>query len=293
MLVSSYLDNLGSPAVVTDESGNVIKEYRYYAFGELRSQSGVFSTDYSFTGYLKEETGNHYAKMRYYEGGIGRFLRVDPLGALNPYVYCGNDPLNFVDPEGMFAEMAGPTDIGERLEGEGSGLFGSFGDWCSGGGPEQEDLFNEFMDELQDLQERVDNYLREKFGDNYQEVIGNNIEKFIEAINYIDVNGTFGNWVGGTGGLIFTKDGIHPYVGFGLVGTPMKVSFSLTFSSDPVSLGWNAAIQGTRGISAQMGIHCYSMTGWTELGGGWPQGVSLTAIYVFKPFKPIWWKHLQ
>ena len=101
MLVSSYLDNLGSPAVVTDESGNVIKEYRYYAFGNLRSQSGSFNTDYSFTGYLKEETGNHYAKMRYYEGGIGRFLRVDPLGALNPYAYCGNDPLNFVDPEGL------------------------------------------------------------------------------------------------------------------------------------------------------------------------------------------------
>ncbi|MCK4422084.1 hypothetical protein KAW48_09825, partial [candidate division WOR-3 bacterium] len=31
----------------------------------------------------------------------GRFLRVDPLGALNPYVYCGNDPLNFVDPWGL------------------------------------------------------------------------------------------------------------------------------------------------------------------------------------------------
>ncbi|MCK4528127.1 hypothetical protein KAW18_12215, partial [candidate division WOR-3 bacterium] len=35
------------------------------------------------------------------EGGIGRFLRVDPLGALNPYVYCNNDPLNFVDPWGL------------------------------------------------------------------------------------------------------------------------------------------------------------------------------------------------
>ena len=100
MLVSSYLDNLGSPAVVTDNSGNVQKQYRYYAFGNLRAQSGSFNTDYSFTGYLKEETGNHYAKMRYYEGGIGKFMRVDPLGALNPYVYCGNDPLNFVDPEG-------------------------------------------------------------------------------------------------------------------------------------------------------------------------------------------------
>ena len=67
-----HLDNRGSPAVVTDDSGNVKKQYHYYAFGELRAQSGSFNTDYSFTGYLKEETGTHYAKMRYYEGGIGR-----------------------------------------------------------------------------------------------------------------------------------------------------------------------------------------------------------------------------
>ncbi|MCK4421096.1 RHS repeat-associated core domain-containing protein, partial [candidate division WOR-3 bacterium] len=144
-----HLDNRGSPAVVTDDSGNVKKQYHYYAFGELRAQSGAFSTDYSFTGYLKEETGAHYAKMRYYEGGIGRFLRPDPLGALNPYAYCGNDPLNFVDPEGMSKEIAGSMDTGERLEGEGNGFGESFGDWCSGGGPEQEDITNEYMDEIQ------------------------------------------------------------------------------------------------------------------------------------------------
>jgi len=103
---TSYLhfDNRGSPVVVTDEEGSVMKQYRYYAFGDLRSQSGSFNTDYSFTGYLKEETGNHYAKMRYYEGGIGRFLRPDPLGGLNPYLYCGNDPMNFVDPWGVMEE---------------------------------------------------------------------------------------------------------------------------------------------------------------------------------------------
>jgi len=60
-----HLDNRGSPVVVTNNSGNVQKQYRYYAFGELRSQSGSFNTDYSFTGYLSEETGTHYAKMRY------------------------------------------------------------------------------------------------------------------------------------------------------------------------------------------------------------------------------------
>jgi len=99
-----YLDNRGSPVVVTDEEGSVKKQYRYYAFGKLRAQPGSFNTDYSFTGYLKEETGTHYARMRYYEGGIGRFLRPDPIGirgGINPYVYCNNDPLNFVDPWGL------------------------------------------------------------------------------------------------------------------------------------------------------------------------------------------------
>ena len=63
--------NKGESKIYTPLEMVIRMKYRYYAFGELRSQSGSFNTDYSFTGYLSEETGTHYAKMRYYEGGMG------------------------------------------------------------------------------------------------------------------------------------------------------------------------------------------------------------------------------
>ena len=42
-------------------------------------------------------------RARWYDSGIGRWLSKDPIGlegGLNLYVFCGNDPVNFVDPNG-------------------------------------------------------------------------------------------------------------------------------------------------------------------------------------------------
>ena len=42
-------------------------------------------------------------RARWYDSNIGRWLSKDPIGlegGLNLYVFCGNDPVNFVDPDG-------------------------------------------------------------------------------------------------------------------------------------------------------------------------------------------------
>ena len=47
------------------------------------------------------ETGLHNSRARMYDLFMKRFYAVDPmLEFASPYVYCGNDSVNFVDPSG-------------------------------------------------------------------------------------------------------------------------------------------------------------------------------------------------
>ena len=43
-------DHLGSASVVTDASGNILGENRYYPFGETRVSTGTILTDKLYTG---------------------------------------------------------------------------------------------------------------------------------------------------------------------------------------------------------------------------------------------------
>jgi|GEM_PF-5189392 len=64
---------------------------------------------YGFTGREYEtNTGLYYYRARYYNPAIGRFLQPDPIGyydSLNLYQYCGNNPVNWIDPWGLLPTM--------------------------------------------------------------------------------------------------------------------------------------------------------------------------------------------
>ena len=54
--------------------------------------------------YFDSETGLHYNWHRYYDPGLGRYLRPDPIGlvgGIDLYGYAGNDPVSVVDPWGL------------------------------------------------------------------------------------------------------------------------------------------------------------------------------------------------
>ncbi len=70
-----------------------------------------------FTGYQKDnETNLDFAEARMYANNFGRFTAVDPLSAsgkssdpqsFNRYIYVMNNPMTFVDPEGLCAAPSG------------------------------------------------------------------------------------------------------------------------------------------------------------------------------------------
>ena len=95
--------------MILDEKGVVQKAYDYYPFGmQLRTYQPGDPATFTFTGKQLDQDGGldwYYFGARFYDPEVGRFLGVDPLAekypALNPYQYTKNNPLKYVDRDGM------------------------------------------------------------------------------------------------------------------------------------------------------------------------------------------------
>lgn len=60
---------MGSPVVVTNSSGDAVKNYHYYPFGKISEETGSLANTHKFTGKeLVSETGlgHYYSDARYY-----------------------------------------------------------------------------------------------------------------------------------------------------------------------------------------------------------------------------------
>ena len=119
---TSYLttDHLGSPRVITDQSGTVTSRRDFHPFGEevftvQRTQGLGYTADtirQKFTGYERDiESELDFAQARYYFQNQGRFMSVDLIAgvrtnpqSLNRYSYVMNQPLRFNDPSGHLPE---------------------------------------------------------------------------------------------------------------------------------------------------------------------------------------------
>jgi RHS repeat-associated protein len=98
------VDGLASTANLCDEDGNLIGEYTYDAYGNVRAQSGD-QTEFSFAGEQSDPNGLAFLRARYYDPEIGRFLGPDPASQPpNVYVYALGNPVTFVDPTGFTGE---------------------------------------------------------------------------------------------------------------------------------------------------------------------------------------------
>jgi RHS repeat-associated protein len=103
-------DRLGSVRQIINSSGSVVKYCTFEPFGESIESGGTFDDPFGFTGqYLDAETGEYYLRARQYDPAIARFTARDSVfGSLeqpltmHKYLYCRNEPVNRIDPEGLW-----------------------------------------------------------------------------------------------------------------------------------------------------------------------------------------------
>ncbi len=96
-------DHLGSTRAALDADGNVVARYEYAPHGETALAAGAAAeARYRYTGHpYDEEQGLYETPARGYDPTLGRFLSVDPQRQdASPYVYAGNNPVLYKDPNG-------------------------------------------------------------------------------------------------------------------------------------------------------------------------------------------------
>lgn len=109
-----HTDGLGSVIALTDDTGAVKTRYFYDADGNVTMTGTPSTNPFQYTGQENDGTGLYYYKARYYSPQLRRFISEDPIefevgDDLNRYTYVGNNPVNFVDPDGT---MRLPPGIG-------------------------------------------------------------------------------------------------------------------------------------------------------------------------------------
>lgn len=132
--ITSFLhtDGLGSISDVSTINGALVTARQYDAWGRHRNGTTPSAKDLKlgYTGHHHDiETGLTYARARYYDADLGRFISRDsyegtPADApsLHRYAYAQANPLRYVDPDGhevVPAELAdglwqGTTELGRR-----------------------------------------------------------------------------------------------------------------------------------------------------------------------------------
>ncbi|QDT46981.1 tRNA(Glu)-specific nuclease WapA precursor [Symmachiella dynata] len=105
-------DGHGSTRALADETAAIVERYSYTAYGlPVGFDPAVAQTALLYSGEWFEATvGLQYLRARWYDPNDGRFNRLDPFSgnlsdpqSLHKYLYTHGDPVNSIDPTGMFS----------------------------------------------------------------------------------------------------------------------------------------------------------------------------------------------
>jgi RHS repeat-associated protein len=105
-------DGHGSVRGFTDATAQLTDTYAYDAFGTLIEKTGTTVNSYLYAGeQFDADLGFYYNRARYLNVQTGRFISQDSYegdkfdpSSLHKYLYTHNNPVNGVDPTGMFLD---------------------------------------------------------------------------------------------------------------------------------------------------------------------------------------------
>jgi RHS repeat-associated protein len=153
--VYNYSDHIGNVRLSYSKDAvlntlQILEESHYYAFGLKHKGYNMTKMDYSLQGFIKvcstcpekykyKYNGKEYQDelglnmydygARNYDPAIGRWSSIDPLAETSrrysPYVYALNNPVYFIDPDGMQADNPESKPSEEEEEGEEGGSTAS------------------------------------------------------------------------------------------------------------------------------------------------------------------------
>ena len=118
-----HTDHLGSSSWITYSDGSAVQHLHYLPWGEdfVNKKSSSFEgARYTFSAKEKDaETQYSYFGAQYYSSELSIWLSVDPMAHKYPhqsnYVYCRNNPIRLIDPNGMFDIETGTIEKGDNL----------------------------------------------------------------------------------------------------------------------------------------------------------------------------------
>ena len=97
-------DHLGNVRVMIDSIGAIQQQTDYLAFGSVINYNNLTKNKYLYQGKEYQSDANWLDfGARMYDPTIGRWFNPDPMSQMvSPYDYNGGDPINRIDPDGMF-----------------------------------------------------------------------------------------------------------------------------------------------------------------------------------------------
>ncbi|MHC4075962.1 MAG: RHS repeat domain-containing protein [Planctomycetota bacterium] len=108
-------DRLGSVRQLVDKDKNIVLNYTFNPFGATLESSKKAGYEFSFNSFRftgqwwDDEFAQYYLRARMYDPALGRLTTRDPVFGkiwypltLHPYLYCLNNPVNRIDPDGEF-----------------------------------------------------------------------------------------------------------------------------------------------------------------------------------------------